>query len=513
MLFKKLSGLSKTNGLSKTKGLSNRTLTTSQKDILEELFIDVSDALANEELAADAEIKVSTQTKTVGIIINNNKKININYNNKNEILNNTQSWQDKVNNAISNHISKSSFKSKYIVTIKEDYNLSDLNLLNVDITVNDVLSESNSFICYASQKDIDLLSLTNNESIEGAIPDEVVSIPSNEEPIDVTSISSSSINSYLKRIGADTSSRRIGTRNPDFDISKISNNNSPNPIRVFVLDTGIADDHPDININRDLSKDFTTDDSSDWSDKNGHGTHVAGTIGASDNSEVSGVAPNIELIAYKVLGNNGNGSTSGIFKAFDDVAAYKKKNPNAICIMNMSLSGSKGDNNSFELYCNKIKNLTDLGVLIIVAAGNDKINAFNKMPAAVPDVITVGAYDDTNNKLAVFSNFGAKVDILAPGVNIKNTWLEGGYKSISGTSMAAPVVTGAVVNMVAVSARNDIILDQQDVKKIIMNSGNGANKDSRNPNPLIMLTSAATIANTTKLSLYVGEYLKNFTNY
>ena len=86
MLFKKLSGLSKTNGLSKTKGLSNRTLTTSQKDILEELFIDVSDALANEELAADAEIKVSTQTKTVGIIINNNKKININYNNKNEIV-------------------------------------------------------------------------------------------------------------------------------------------------------------------------------------------------------------------------------------------------------------------------------------------------------------------------------------------------------------------------------------------------------------------------------------------
>lgn len=503
MFFKKLSGLVK-----------NKSLSTSEEALLEALYEDVSNALIKEEVAADVEITVSTKTKTIKVIINDNKKLTINYTSKNNILNNNKNWEKKIKDVIAKQINKSSFKAKYVVSMEEKYSLSDLNLLNVDLTINDVLSErTNAFICYATKKEIEILLSTNQGLIKGAIEDELVSIPDNEIPNDeVNSLSRSiSINSYLKRIGADTSSRRVGTRNPDFDISKSSNDKSPNPIRVFVFDTGISK-HPDITINYELSKDFTSDEPSDWYDRNGHGTHVAGTIGANDNDEVSGVAPNIEVIAYKVLGDNGSGSISQIFKAFDDVASYKKNNPHSICIINMSLGGDKGnDNKFFEIYSNNVKKLIDQGIIIIVAAGNERVNVSTKVPADVPYVITVGAYNDTNNQLAPFSNFGEKVDILAPGVGIKNTWLNGLYKSIDGTSMATPIITGAVVNMVAVSAKNEKILDQEDVRKILKNNGIDANNDGRNP--FITLTPTANSAKTTSLSVYVGEYMKKFSNY
>jgi len=511
MLFKKRSGLSNSD-LSK-----NKSLSSDKKELLEALYDDISDALVEEGIAADVEVMVSMKTKKIGVIINNNKKITIHYKSKKDILNNDKKWEKNVKDIIEKETNKSSFQTKYIVSLKENCNLSELSLANADITINDIISESiNGFICYASAEEITLFSQTNSHLIEGVSEDDLVGIPDDEFPNDIDIQSQKNIkekklskvnsrtiiNSYIKRIGGDTCSRKIGTKNPIFSISKVSNDNSPNPIRVFVFDTGI-DKHPDLTINDKLSKNFTTDDPTDWYDRNGHGTHVAGTIGANDNDEVSGIAPDIEVISYKTVGDRGEGSLSNLYKAFDDVLLHKKNNPNEICIINMSLTSKKGT--TFTTYSDIVNKLIKEGIIIIVAAGNDNIDANNMLPASIPEVITVGAYDDTNNNLASFSNFGVSVDILAPGVQIKNTWLKGGYAKLNGTSMATPIVTGAVVNLIAMSARNNIILNQENVKNIIKYSAIDSNKNSRNP--FIILKQNALLAKTTNISLYIGEYI------
>jgi subtilisin family serine protease len=221
---------------------------------------------------------------------------------------------------------------------------------------------------------------------------------------------------------------------------------------VAVVDTGIAN-HKDLNIAGGKSC-----QGKKYRDRNGHGTHVAGTIGALDNGTgVVGVAPGVRLWAVKVLDKNGSGTTGSVICGLDWVVAHA----GVIDVVNMSLGGPGpdgdcNDDNFHQAICNVVA----AGIPVVVAAGNDGVNAKNFTPAAYDEVITVSAFadsdgepggdgpftcfDDPDDTFAWFSNFGADVDIAAPGECIKSTWLDNGTKRLSGTSMATPHVTGAV---------------------------------------------------------------------
>jgi subtilisin len=236
---------------------------------------------------------------------------------------------------------------------------------------------------------------------------------------------------------------------------------------VAVIDTGIDLTHPDLSAV--AGKNCVTPGASP-SDDNGHGTHVAGTIGARDNgSGVVGVAPGTSLYAVKVLNSSGSGTWSQVICGIDWVTA----NAATIKVASMSLggSGSNDDNcgktNGDALHV-AICNSTQAGVTYVVAGGNDNANISKSVPAAYPEALTVSAESDSDGKAggfggapscrtgerddyyASFSNYttpgSAAADhvVAAPGVCIRSTWRLGGYNTISGTSMATPHVSGVV---------------------------------------------------------------------
>ena len=229
-------------------------------------------------------------------------------------------------------------------------------------------------------------------------------------------------------------------------------------VDVAVIDTGIYA-HTDLNVVGGTN--CTT--GKGYNDGNGHGTHVAGTIAAKDNNlGVVGVAPGARLWAVRVLNSAGSGTWSSVICGIDYVTAHAS----TIKVANMSLggSGSAGscnDGGLHEAICNSV----NAGVTYVVAAGNESDDSANHVPAAYAEVITVSALADFNgdpgglapstcradedDTFANFSNYGAGVDIIAPGVCILSTWNDGGYNTISGTSMASPHVAGAAALYVA----------------------------------------------------------------
>ena len=218
--------------------------------------------------------------------------------------------------------------------------------------------------------------------------------------------------------------------------------------KVGIIDTGIAP-HPDLKIVGGFNGITCPTDSN--VDDNGHGTHVAGIV--------DGVAPNVDLYSIKVLDRNGSGRMSNVIKGIEYAVSQN------LDVINLSLGGSGSSDDNCGLTKNDplhmvICEAKKTGMSIVVAAGNSRVDASTQIPAAYDEVITVSAMADFDGKpqgladptcradqddtLADFSNFGQAVDIAAPGVCINSTWLNGGYKVNSGTSMAAPHVTGAI---------------------------------------------------------------------
>lgn len=230
-------------------------------------------------------------------------------------------------------------------------------------------------------------------------------------------------------------------------------------VDVAVLDSGVDLDHPDLNVHTAGAVNCSSGNSAD--DGNGHGTHVAGTVGALDNGDgVVGVAPGARVWPVRVLNNAGSGSWSDIICGIDYVTAHADE----IEIANMSLGGLGADdgncgNSNNDAMHRAICASVAAGVTYVVAAGNETDNAANHVPAAYDEVITVSALADFNgapgggaastcrsdvdDTLADFSNFGSDIDIIAPGVCILSTYRRGAYATMSGTSMASPHVAGA----------------------------------------------------------------------
>ncbi|KOO15192.1 peptidase S8 [Vibrio xuii] len=209
---------------------------------------------------------------------------------------------------------------------------------------------------------------------------------------------------------------------------------------AWVIDTGIDLDHPDLNVDRNKGfSAFTSGRDRSPDDRHGHGTHVAGTIAALDNSiDVVGVAAGATVIPIKVLNRNGSGTTSGVIAGVDFVAANASSGDCA----NMSLGG--GASTSLD---NAVIALAQTGVLVSLAAGNSSNHANTSSPARAnhANIYTISA-TDRNDVFAYFSNYGnPPVDYAAPGVGVLSTRMGGGTVSYNGTSMAAPHACGVLL--------------------------------------------------------------------
>ncbi|UTR16448.1 S8 family peptidase [Salipaludibacillus sp. LMS25] len=212
-----------------------------------------------------------------------------------------------------------------------------------------------------------------------------------------------------------------------------------NNVKVAILDTGIDRSHPDLSAN--VRGGYSVFGDSPYNDGNGHGTHVAGTVGAVNNNiGVIGVAPQADLYAVRVLNNAGSGSYAGIAQGIEWSIN------NGMDIINMSLGGPSSSS-ILEQYCNLAYNR---GLLVVAAAGNSGTAAGNTntvgYPARYNSVIAVAA-TNSNNVRASFSSTGPTVELSAPGVNVLSTTPGGNYASYNGTSMASPHVAGVAAQV------------------------------------------------------------------
>lgn len=279
------------------------------------------------------------------------------------------------------------------------------------------------------------------------------------------------------------------------DAVAIDGNDDLVDVDIAILDSGIDPTHPDLHVNAAMSVGFVwvstgkgksgkqelveSHDVTHWMDEHGHGSHVAGIAGAIDNDiGVVGVAPGARLTSVRVLDANNGGSLSIILAGMDYVAA----NADTFEVANMSIRGPR-----LTSMNDAVANITAAGTVMVVCAGNETNDAYNVSPASAPSAITVSALADTDGQpgglgpaayrpdgtlrgeddhLATFSNFGEVVDVAAPGVDIHSTHLNGGYATLSGTSMASPHVAGAVALYIAQNGRDrdgNGVIDGNDV--------------------------------------------------
>lgn len=208
-------------------------------------------------------------------------------------------------------------------------------------------------------------------------------------------------------------------------------------VRVAVVDSGIAPHTALKDVVVDY-RNFSSD--SEVYDSLGHGTHVAGVIGAKSGA-AKGIAPGVQLVSMKVLGHSGMGSNDSVAKA---VLHSIEAKCDIVC---MSLGSPKPS----AIVHEAIRKASDAGVIIVCAAGNDG-GAVN-YPAAFQETIGVGAVDKAGN-VCEFSSRGKEITVAAPGQDITSTWLADGYATISGTSMAAPFVAG-VLSLYVSAAKAD----------------------------------------------------------
>ena len=208
---------------------------------------------------------------------------------------------------------------------------------------------------------------------------------------------------------------------------------------AWIVDSGIDFDHPDLAVDQTKSRSFVEGQTS-AADQNGHGTHVAGIIGAKNNTiGVLGVASGASLVALKVLDKDGDGNLSYIIQAI----AYINTVAGVGDVVNMSVGGESGS----DILDQQVRNTAARGIYFAIAAGNDNKLANLSSPARVnaSNVYTVSAVDSLDN-FASFSNYGNDVvDFAAPGVRILSTWMNNKYAYASGTSMAAPHVAGLLL--------------------------------------------------------------------
>jgi subtilisin family serine protease len=252
-------------------------------------------------------------------------------------------------------------------------------------------------------------------------------------------------------------------------------------VTAYVIDTGIRASHNEFGVRASVGAD-TVGDGQNGTDCNGHGTHVAGTIGGS----TYGVAKGVSIIAVRVLNCSGSGSWSGVIAGIDWVTADHGAGERAVA--NMSLGGSAS-----SAVDQAVRNSIADGVFYAVAAGNSNNDACRQSPARTAEATTVGA-TTSSDALASFSNFGPCVDLHAPGVGITSAWIgsNSATNTISGTSMASPHVAGA-----AALYLQDAAATPQQVRDALVTNGSA----------VVTMSKRASRAGTTNGLLFTGFML------
>jgi subtilisin family serine protease len=262
--------------------------------------------------------------------------------------------------------------------------------------------------------------------------------------------------------------------------------------KSYVVDSGIDPSNTDFEGRVTSGYDAVLDGLGSG-DCNGHGTHVAGTIG----SKTFGVAKKTSLIPVRVLDCAGSGYNSSVIAGLNWIAGNYV--PGEAAVVNMSLGGSTS-----SALDEAVENLISRGITVVVAAGNDNVDACNHSPARTPAAITVGA-TNTDDSRATYSNYGSCLDIFAPGTSIPSTWLGVNYYAIlSGTSMAAPHVAGVIVRFLGQypglsPAQVTNSIKTSSTKNLVTSPGTGS------PNRLVYL---AVLPDTTNVSLSVAGSLR-----
>jgi subtilisin family serine protease len=314
----------------------------------------------------------------------------------------------------------------------------------------------------ASLNAAQLAAITAHPAVAAVIPDLAVSIDDGS----VGSEASIMRNVVRPAWQVPAGVRRVGARTSA--VQSFTHRTQHVDADVAILDTGVDQDHPDLNVVGGYN--CTSSNRNKWDDNNGHGTHVAGIVGALDNDiGVVGVAPGVRLWSVKVLDNKGNGFVSWLVCGIDWVTSQRDRGRAKIEVANMSISFgigpspdsacASGDDVIHQALCRSVAK----GTTYAVAAGNNSHNARRNRPAAYDEVITVSALADYDGKggghgkpsdscpsrfepddsFAKFSNYGLDVDLIAPGRCVLSTYMGKRYAFMSGTSMATPHVSGA----------------------------------------------------------------------
>ncbi|WP_404328624.1 S8 family peptidase [Mesobacillus maritimus] len=225
-------------------------------------------------------------------------------------------------------------------------------------------------------------------------------------------------------------------------------------IVVAVIDTGIDTNHPDLKDRIIGGRNFTTDFQGNpdlFEDNNGHGTHVSGTIAASLNQQgVAGVAPKAKIVGLKALTGEGAGNYDWIITAINYAVDWRGPQNERVRVICMSLGGPSDVPEMHQA----IQHAVQQNISVVVAAGNEgdgEEDTFEyAYPGAYNEVISVGAVSK-DFKLAPFTNTHNEIDLVAPGVEVMSTYPDNKYANLSGTSMAAPHIAGALALIINVS--------------------------------------------------------------
>jgi serine protease len=283
------------------------------------------------------------------------------------------------------------------------------------------------------------------------------------EPDNIVSINAVQSNATW---GLDRIDQSSPTLNKSYNYANTASN-----VHAYVIDTGILITHQDFE-GRAVHGYDAVDNDLNATDCNGHGTHVAGTIGGS----LYGVAKKVKLVGVRVLNCSGSGRNSDVIEGIEWVTANHVKP----AVANMSLGGPAS-----QAIDDAVRASVKAGITFVVAGGNENSNACNKSPARVTEAITVGSIAKSD-KRSDFSNWGTCLDVFAPGSDITSAWhtSDSATNTISGTSMASPHVAGVVALLLSASP----LLSPAEVNAAIVNNalvGKVSDTKTGSPNKLL----------------------------